>query len=122
MRQVRRDVQYLAGRDVDDLFLVLAEPEAQRALEDVRQLLVLVRVRGDETSLLEVDVREHHPLGRDQPPAEVGLEHLLRKVFPAIADGLAHATLTSALPRFSPFSIPINARGAFSRPSVTVSR
>ena len=31
-------------------------------------------------------------------------------------------TLTSALPRFSPFSIPMNARGAFSSPSVTVSR
>src|SRR5207245_7675759 len=32
------------------------------------------------------------------------------------------ATLTRALPRFSPFSIPMNARGAFARPSVTSSR
>src|SRR3954469_1432122 len=122
MRQVRRDGQYLAGPDGENLFLVLAEPEAQLALEDVRQLLVLVRVRGHETSLVEVDVRQHHPLGGDQPPAEVGLEHLLREVVPAIANSLAHATFTSALPRFSPFNMPMNARGVFSRPSVTVSR
>src|SRR5438067_1712028 len=69
--QVRRDVQDLAGRDVDDLRLVLAEPEAQPALEDVRQLLVFVLVARDDAPLLEVDVRQHHPLGRDQPPAEL---------------------------------------------------
>jgi hypothetical protein len=35
---------------------------------------------------------------------------------------LRSATLTRALPRFSPRSMPMNAAGAFSRPSVTSSR
>ena len=43
------------------------------ALEDVGQLLVLVRVLRDDASLLEVHVRQHHPLGRDEPPCEVRL-------------------------------------------------
>jgi hypothetical protein len=37
-------------------------------------------------------------------------------------DQARSATLTSALPWFSPLSIPMNARGAFSSPSVTSSR
>ena len=39
----------------------------------------------------------------------------------APAAGVA-VSLTSALPRFSPLSMPMNAAGAFSRPSVTSSR
>ena len=46
VRQVRRDVQHLAGADVDDLGLVVAEPEAERTFEDVGQLLVLVECFG----------------------------------------------------------------------------
>ena len=34
----------------------------------------------------------------------------------------AQRSLTSVLPRFSPRSMPMNAAGAFSRPSVTSSR
>ena len=55
------------ARDVDRLGLVLAEREAQRAFEDVGQLLVLVRVARHDAALLQEDLGEHHPLGRDQP-------------------------------------------------------
>jgi hypothetical protein len=55
-------VEDLAGRDVDDLRLVLSEEETQDALEDVGQLLVLVRVLRDDTTLLEIDMRQHQPL------------------------------------------------------------
>src|SRR5262249_50688010 len=111
-----------AGSHVDDRRLVLAEPEPELAFEDVGQLLVLVRVLPDDAALLEIDVREHDPLAGDESAAEVCLQRLLRDLLPPIVDGFAHATRTSALPWFSPFSIPMNARGAFSRPSVTVSR
>ena len=42
----------------------------QRALEDVGELLVLVRVLGHDASLLEIDVREHHPVAGDEPAVE----------------------------------------------------
>ena len=44
-------MEHLTRADVDHLGLVLAEPEAQLALEDVRQLLVLVRVLRDDAAL-----------------------------------------------------------------------
>ena len=58
----RRNVEDLAGGDVDDLRLVLSEEETEDALEDVGQLLVLVRVLRDDTTLLEIDMRQHQPL------------------------------------------------------------
>src|SRR5262249_46801381 len=67
-----------------DLRLVVAEPEAELPFEDVRQLLVLVLVARDDAALLEVDVRDHHPLGRDQPPAELRVEQLRRQIVPAV--------------------------------------
>src|SRR4051794_23167668 len=42
VREVRRDVEDFAGVHVDDLRLVVAEPEPQNALEDVGQLLVVM--------------------------------------------------------------------------------
>ena len=75
------------ARHVHDLRLVLAQEEAQGALEDVGQLLVLVRVLRDDAALVQVHVGEHHPLGRDQAPVEVRLQLLFRHVLPAVSRG-----------------------------------
>ncbi len=74
----------LAGGDVDDLRLVVAEGETKKALEDVGQLFVLVRVCRDDTTLLEVDMRQHQPFRGDEAPSEVRFELLLRHVLPAV--------------------------------------
>jgi hypothetical protein len=41
---------------------VLPNVEARRALEDVRELLVVMRVLRDDTAFVEVDAGEHHAL------------------------------------------------------------
>jgi hypothetical protein len=51
VRHVGRDDQHLACAHDDLLGLVFADPELQRALEDVGQLLVLVRAAGDDGAL-----------------------------------------------------------------------
>src|SRR6478735_6103908 len=89
VRQAGRDVQHLAGADVDDLGPVLAEPEAQHALQDVRELLVVVRMHGDDRALVEVDVGQHHALGADEPPRNARLELGFRHVLPAVERRLA---------------------------------
>ena len=81
--------------DVDDLRLVLAEPEAQLALEDAVSCSFSCELR-DDAALVEEHLRQHHPLGRDQPPRQVGLERL-RQVVPAVV-----ARLRSAAPRGDP--------------------
>src|SRR6266581_4847609 len=77
-------MQDLAGGDVYDLRLVVAEKETEDTLEDVGQLLVLVRVLRDDTTLFEVDMRQHQPLRGDEAPFQVWLEPLLRQVRPAV--------------------------------------
>ena len=52
VRHVRRDVQHLAGAHVHLLARVLADPEAQRSLEHVGELLVLVGVLRDDAPFL----------------------------------------------------------------------
>src|SRR5260221_2039958 len=42
---------------------VVAQPEAQGALQHVGDLLVLVEVHGHDAALLQIDVGEHDPLG-----------------------------------------------------------
>src|SRR5690554_871786 len=78
VRHVGRDVQDLARAHVHLLRLVLADPEAQRAFEDVRDLLVLVRVPRHDAPLLQVDVRDHQPVAGDQAPLEL-VRHLLAR-------------------------------------------
>ena len=90
MRQVRRDDQHLARLHVDALRLVLAEPEAQAALEDVRQLLVVVRVHRDDGALLQIDVRDHHRVARDEAAADRGIELLAREVVPPVVRRVSH--------------------------------
>ena len=96
VREPGGEVEHLARADVDDLRSVLAEQEAELALEDVGQLLVLVRVLRDDAALVEEDLRQHHPLGRDQLPRQVRLQLLLRHVVPAVV-----RRLHSSAPSFS---------------------
>src|SRR6476661_3949812 len=86
-----------AGGDVDDLRLVVSDEETEDTLQDVGQLLVLVRVLRDDATLLEIDVRNHEPLRRDEAPAQVRLELLLRQVLPAVqrCPGTVHDSLLS---------------------------
>src|SRR5262245_60610709 len=79
VRDQGRNVQDLTAGNINDLRPVLAEPEAQLSLDDGRQLLVLVLVARHDAALLEVDVRQHHPLGRDQPPSEQRIKRLPRQ-------------------------------------------
>ena len=64
VRQVRRDVEHVACGDVDDLRLVLAQPEAEDPFDDPRDLLVLVRVLRDDETLLQVHLGQHHAIAR----------------------------------------------------------
>src|SRR5262249_48895670 len=71
----------------------LAEPEAQLPLEDVGELLVLVLVARHDAPLLQIDLRQHHPVGRDQPAAEERVERVLRQVLPAVVSDAEAAHL-----------------------------
>src|SRR6188472_811683 len=87
------NVEHLAGADVDHLGLVLTEPEAQRPLEDAGDLLVLVVVQRHDAALVEIEMRDHQPLGADEPPVQARLHLRLRYVFPAVerCPDLVHA-------------------------------
>ena len=79
MRHVARNHQHLAGRDEGAVRLVLridlvAEPEAQRTLQDVRDLLVHVVMLRHDAACLEVDVRDHHLLAGDDAARQRGVE------------------------------------------------
>jgi hypothetical protein len=82
VRNVGRDVQHLAGAHDHLLRPVRTDPELERAFEDVGELLVVVRVLRHERVLLQVDVREHHPVPRDEPPRDHVGDALLREVLP----------------------------------------
>src|SRR5689334_18550378 len=89
VRHIGWDVQHLAGADDDFLLLIFADPESQCTFEDVRQLLVLVRVLGNDATLLEIHVSEHHAVAGDELAIEQ-IRHLLsRKIFPSIEGDVA---------------------------------
>ena len=58
----RRDVQHLAFADRD---LFARDQEAERALQDVGHLFALVGMHGHEAATLEVDLRDHLAVARD---------------------------------------------------------
>src|SRR5205807_1941802 len=78
VRQVGWNGQHLARADIDLLRALFAEPEAERAFEDVGDLLVLVLVAGNDGALLQIDVRDHHPIAADHPAADALVELLRR--------------------------------------------
>jgi len=84
VRQIRRNVEHLPGGDVDDFRLVVSEKETEDTLEDVGQLLVLVRMLRDDTTLLEIDMRQHQPFCGDEAPFQIRLELFFRQVLPAV--------------------------------------
>ena len=83
----RGNDEHLTRAHHDFLRAVLTEVEAQRALDDPRDLLVLVRVLRDDAAPIEVDLGEHHALARDEPARELWGDLLARKVFPTEVAG-----------------------------------
>src|SRR5467141_1445788 len=63
MLDPRRDVQHFA---FPDGHLFTADEKLQRALQDVRHLLALVRMHRYEAAALQVDLREHFPSAGDE--------------------------------------------------------
>jgi hypothetical protein len=76
VRQVGGNDHHLARAQRDFLLVAGAEPEAQRPAQDIRELLVLVGVSRDLLAALEVYVRDHHALARDQLAAQPLLQLL----------------------------------------------
>jgi hypothetical protein len=70
-RHVRRDLQHLAGLDVDHLLLV-ADPEPQRALHHVAELLVLVVVLGRTAARRQEHLRQRDLVAAHELAAEGG--------------------------------------------------
>src|SRR5438067_6635176 len=87
MRQVRGNGEHFARSDVDLLLAVLAEVKAQGPFQDVGDLLVLVLVARHHGALLQIDVREHHPIARDHPAADALAQLLRRHRFPPVQHG-----------------------------------
>src|SRR2546426_5731338 len=83
VRQVGRQMQHFSLSHHHLARAVRADQEPERALEDIRQLLVLVRVPRDDAPLLQVDVSQHDPLAGDEPAREPRRQLLFRQVIPA---------------------------------------
>ena len=77
-------MEHLTGPHEQLFLLVLSNPEAEDTFEDVRQLLVLVRVFRHDAPLLEVHVGEHHPISRDEPSFEHRRDLLAGKLLPTV--------------------------------------
>jgi hypothetical protein len=68
-----------------------SDPEPERALEDPRELFVLVRVPRHNASLVEKHVGEHHAVAGDELAGERIGDALERHIAPAKeADGVGH--------------------------------
>jgi cation diffusion facilitator family transporter len=86
--KVGRNVQDLAGADVVDLGLVLAEPQPQPSPFDVGQLLVLMDVRGHDRPGRELELRERHSVGHDRAPRDRRAQLFAIEVLPAMCTRL----------------------------------
>jgi hypothetical protein len=84
MWEIRGNVQDFSGAHDDYFVLILSQLETKRAFEDVGDLFVVVRMLGDDTTFLEVDVGEHHPLTVMSPAIEHVVDSLFRHVLPAV--------------------------------------
>ena len=84
MRQVRWDHEDFAGTDDQLAFIMRTQPEMQCAFEDIGDLLIFVRVPGHIVALLEINVRDHHALARDEAARNGAFQRLSGQVVPAI--------------------------------------
>src|SRR5579862_2761792 len=89
MRQVGGDYKHLAGTNGDFILAACAEPKSQRAVEDIGDLFVLVRMLRHVVALLEIDVGNHHAPARYQPTLEAALQLFGRQLRPPIMLGAA---------------------------------
>lgn len=56
MQDARGYVQHLPGAYFEDSFFIFANPETERAFKDISELLIIVRMSGNNRPLLEVYV------------------------------------------------------------------
>src|SRR5437763_16972735 len=62
--------QHFSREHIDDLRFIRAYPETQATLEDVSNLLVLVRMTRHNRALREIDMGQHHAIAGDKLPRE----------------------------------------------------
>ena len=82
MRHAGRNVEDLAAPDDDLLRLIFADSEFQCALEDVRELLVVVGMQRYNASLVQIYLCQHTFFTGHDPSAESLLQLLSGHVFP----------------------------------------
>src|ERR1041385_8408930 len=120
VRHVARQVEHLAAVHVHDLPLVVAEPEAKAPLEHVGELLVLVGVLRHDAALLEVHVRQHHPVAGDEAPVEQVGDPLAGELFPGVVRAAGyrfHGVCLSAIGVILPDIVWLKAGTVFSSSS-----
>ncbi len=88
-------MEHVAGDEID---LLAADREAQRAVEHVGQLFVLVRVLGDDAAFVQEHVGEHDPLARHEPAVELWVEAIPGDVLPAVTRRFHVAIIAAAHP------------------------
>src|SRR5687768_13104196 len=60
VKHIRRDHKHLAGPNGNFLGTVFADPEMQGSLQHIGELLIVMRVLGHDTTLFQINVRQHH--------------------------------------------------------------
>jgi hypothetical protein len=84
VRHVRGDHEHLPGTRRELALIVVAKPELQRPRENVGQLLVLMLVARHVIAFLQIHVRDHHALARDQAAGDRALEGFLWDALPTM--------------------------------------
>src|SRR5439155_2975943 len=75
---IRRDDQHLTCTHLVDLRKIVPETEAERTLDDERQLLCRMHMLWDARPFLEPDLGKHGLLAVNEPPLHTGHEVLAR--------------------------------------------
>jgi len=86
--QVAGDDEDFAG--VDGVGCAVVEVEAESALRDEGDLLIVVRVAGDDAAFGEDDAGEHRLIAGDELAREKRIELLVFDVVPTVESGFGH--------------------------------
>lgn len=81
---MRWEVQHFTGRNNNSRLVLVANEEVEAALENVGELLIFMRVHGDNAPFLQVDMGQHHSIGRNDSPVEKTRHTFFRHIVPAV--------------------------------------
>src|SRR5882762_3809768 len=84
MRELRGDHDQLTCANGHFVVVALAEPKMQGTLENIGNLLVLMRVPRDIVARLKIHVGNHHSLAAHESPRDCSLEGFERNEIPAM--------------------------------------